>query len=139
MPRKPALVLFMLLLVVPANALAQITTGTVGGTVKDTQGGVIAGATITLTSETRGTSLAPVLTNETGDFVFVNVPADTYTVEVSLDGFKSLRRLGVPVSAGDRIAVGNLTIEVGGASETVRFRLEQNSDTGEFEVCGIER
>ena len=40
---------------VPASA--QITTGTVLGTVKDAQGGVIPGATVTLISEARGTRL----------------------------------------------------------------------------------
>jgi hypothetical protein len=139
MSRKPALVLFALL-AAATNVLAQITTGTVGGTVKDTQGGVVVGATITLTSEARGTSLAPVISNETGNFVFVNVPADTYTVEVSLDGFKSLRRLGVPVSAGDRVAVGTLTLEVGGASETVNVRgeapvIQANSGERSFTVA----
>ncbi len=45
-------------------ASAQVTTGTVTGTVKDPQGGVIPGATVTLTSETRGTKLPDVFTNE---------------------------------------------------------------------------
>ena len=36
-------------------AAAQITTGTVTGTVKDSQGGVIPGATVVLISEARGT------------------------------------------------------------------------------------
>jgi carboxypeptidase family protein len=100
-------------------AQAQLTSGTVGGSVKDQQGGVVPGATVTLVSETRGTSSTPVVTNATGDFVFVNVPTDTYTVEVALTGFKGLKRMGVPVSVGDNVAVGTLTLEVGGASETV--------------------
>ena len=101
------------------TATAQITTGSVTGSVKDAQGGVIPGATVTLISETRGTSTAPVVTSPTGDFVFVNVATDTYTIDVTMDGFKGLRRKGVPVSVGDRVAVGDLVIEVGGASETV--------------------
>ena len=123
MPRIYALVLLMLL-VRAAAAPAQITTGTVAGTVKDPQGAVVPGATVTLVSETRGTSLGPVISNEAGDFVFVNIPADTYTIEIALSQFKSLRRTGVPVSAGDRVAVGTLTIEVGGAAETVDVRGE---------------
>jgi hypothetical protein len=109
----------LLLSAAPSSAPAQITTGTVTGTIHDAQGGVVPGATVLLVSETRGTSPTPVVTSATGDFVFVNVPTDTYTVEVSMPGFKSFRRTGIPVSAGDRVAVGTLTIEVGGAAETV--------------------
>ena len=39
------------------TASAQVTTGNVAGTVQDPQGGVVPGATVTLTSATRGTSL----------------------------------------------------------------------------------
>ena len=54
-------------------AAAQITTGSMTGTVKDAQGGVIPGATVTLVSETSGTKSPPIVTTETGDFLFVNV------------------------------------------------------------------
>src|ERR1700730_290125 len=91
--------------------LAQ-TTATVAGTVKDTQGGVIPGAAVTLLSEARGTSLEAV-TNTDGDFVFSNVIGDTYTVKVSMDGFKTSERKGVAVSPGDRVVVGTLALEVG--------------------------
>ena len=103
----------------PGPVFAQINTGTVLGTVKDAQGGVIPGATVTLISEARGTRSAPVVTNENGDFVFANVSADTYTIEVVLESFKTSQRSGIAVSPGARIAVGTLALEVGGASETV--------------------
>ena len=106
------------------TASAQITTGTVSGTVKDAQGGVIPGATVVLLSETKGTKSAPVVSNETGDYVFPNVTPDTYTVEVTMEGFKTLRRTGVQVSGGDRVALGNQTIQVGGAAETVNVTAE---------------
>ena len=77
-----------------------MNTGTVLGTVKDAQGGVIPGATVTLISEARGTRSAPVVTNENGDFVFANVTADTYTVEVTLESFKTSQRSGIAVSPG---------------------------------------
>jgi hypothetical protein len=106
------------------SAAAQITTGSIAGSVRDAQGGVIPGATIVLVSETRGTRSAPVVTSETGDFVFVNVPADIYRVEVMMPGFKTLNRRGVAVSPGDRVATGALTVEVGGATETVDVTAE---------------
>src|SRR5947209_12123332 len=95
----------MILGVLVAPAAAQITTGTVSGTVKDPQGAVIPGATVVLISETRGTKSAPAVTNETGDYVFPNVTADTYTVEVALDAFKTVRRKGIAVSGGDHVGI----------------------------------
>src|SRR5687767_23385 len=63
-------------------ASAQITTGAITGTVRDRQGGVVPGATVTLISETQNTRSTPVVTDMSGDFVFVNLRADTYTIEV---------------------------------------------------------
>ena len=74
---------------VASPALAQITTGTVAGTVKDAQGGVVPGATVVLVSETKGTKSTPAVSTDTGDYVFPNVTADTYTVEVTMQGFKT--------------------------------------------------
>ena len=47
-------------------ASAQITTGSITGTVRDGQGGVIPGATVILTSDTQGTKSAPVTTDANG-------------------------------------------------------------------------
>ena len=109
----------LLILAAAIPASAQITTGTVAGTIKDAQGAVIPGATVVLISEARGTKSAPVTSSGTGDFVFPNVTPDTYTLEVTMDGFRTARRSGVRVSGGDRVAVTALTLEIGGAAETV--------------------
>src|SRR4051812_24589551 len=98
--------MFAAALAIPAALCAQSITGTIAGTVKDAQGGVIPGATITLTSDTRGTVSAPIVTNASGDFVFPNVVADTYTIQVEMESFRTLRRPGVEVNPGSRIALG---------------------------------
>jgi Carboxypeptidase regulatory-like domain len=119
---------------IAASASAQITTGTVSGTVKDPQGGVIPGAAVTLTSDTRGTKLSDVFTNEQGDFTFVNVPPDKYTLSVSMQGFKPARQSGISVSPGDRLSIGAFTIEVGGLTDTVTVKAESplvQSQSGE--------
>ena len=116
--------LMLALVLVAAPVLAQITTGTVSGTVKDTQGGVIPGATVVLISETRGTKSAPAVTNETGDYVFPNITADTYTVEVTLEAFKTVKRTGIVVSGGDRVGIPPLTLEAGALAETVTVTAE---------------
>ena len=111
-------------LVLAGSADAQGVTGTVTGTVKDAQGGVIPGATVTLISDTRATSSAPVVTTTSGDFVFPNVSADTYTVQVEMPSFRTLRRSGVAVSPGSIVALGGLTIDIGGTSEVVTVTAE---------------
>ena len=111
--------LLVTLALLPGIALAQITTGTVTGIVRDQSGAVIPGATVMLTSETRGTKSAPVVTNDTGSYVFPNVTPDTYIVEVTLDGFKGVRRAGIIVSGGDRVGIPALTLEPGVLAETI--------------------
>jgi Carboxypeptidase regulatory-like domain len=122
--RRACVLAFVALLTVVIPAPAQVTTGSVGGTVKDTQGGVVPGATVVLISEARGTRSEPATTNATGDFVFPNVTVDTYTIEVTMPSFRTLRRTDIPVSAGSRVAVGTLTLDVGGAAETVQVTAE---------------
>ena len=102
-----------------STAFAQGVTGTVNGTVRDAQGGVIPGATVILISESRNTRSTPVVTNAQGGFVFPNITADTYTIQVEMPSFRTLRRPGVAVSPGSIVAIGTLTIEVGGTAEVV--------------------
>jgi hypothetical protein len=109
-------------LLLAAPAAAQLTTGTITGTVKDIQGSVIPGATVVLTSQSRGTSLPPVFSSEAGLFVVVNVPPDTYDLTVSLEGFKTLKRGPIALSAGDQLGVATLSLDVGVLSETITVR-----------------
>ncbi len=102
----------------------QITTGNVIGTVKDAQGAVVPGATVTLIDEAKSLRIGPVTTNEEGTYVFPNVTAATYTVEVAMDGFKTTQRKGIPVSGGDRVSVPAISLELGGKTETVTVTAE---------------
>jgi carboxypeptidase family protein len=106
------------------NASAQVVTGTITGTVKDTSGGVIPGAAVTLISETRGTQLPDVFTNEAGDFTVPNVRPDRYTLQVIMQGFKTVKKTGIDVSTGDRISIGTVALEIGGVSDTVQVTAE---------------
>ena len=104
-------------------AAAQITTGTIGGSVRDAQGAIVPGATVTLVNPVRNTT-TETQTNSAGDFVFPNVTAGTYTVRVTMDGFKTSERPNVILSPGDRLLVPTLTIEVGTLTETVTVQAE---------------
>lgn len=106
------------------RAAAQLTTGTVSGSVQDPQEAAVAGVTVSLISETRGTRLPDAISATSGDFVFPNVPPDTYTVEIAHKGFKTLRRTGIAVSPGDRVGLGPLTIEIGAVTEAITVTAE---------------
>ena len=88
-------------------AWAQITTGTVAGTVKDAQGGAIPGATVTLVSESHGTKSAPVVTSDTGDFVFANVSRRHLHDRGHDAVVQDAEAVGLSVSPGARAALGH--------------------------------
>lgn len=97
---------------------AQTTSGTISGTVKDPQGSGMPTATVTLTSDQRGTVYTATV-GKAGDFVSVSLPPGTYTLVVKADGFKQAVRTKVVVNANDRVAIGTITVELGGLAETV--------------------
>src|SRR4026207_2221907 len=72
----------------PRSVDAQTTSASVSGTVQDSQGAVLPGATVTLTSRTQGNVLTTT-SDEQGRFVFGIVRPDTYSLQVSMDGFKT--------------------------------------------------
>jgi hypothetical protein len=63
-------------------------------------------------------------TDATGGYMVPNVGPDTYSVEVRLEGFKTVTRKNMPLRVGDRAVVPSLTVEVGGAAETVNVQAE---------------
>ena len=130
------------ILAAASPARAQITTGNISGTVHDAQGGVIPGATVVLKSESRGTALAPVVTNEAGVYVFPNITPDVYTIEVTMDSFKTVRRTNIRVSGGDRVGVPAMVLEAGGVAETVNVSAEAllvQSQSAERSFAVVER
>jgi hypothetical protein len=112
--------LCLLALVAPA----QVTTGNVTGRVVDPQGSVIVGAHVTLISEVHGNRSATITANGSGDYVFPNVTADTYTIEVTAPAFKTSLVKGIVVTGGDRVGVPPITLLVGGTTETVSVTAE---------------
>ncbi|PYQ22901.1 MAG: hypothetical protein DMF81_10575, partial [Acidobacteria bacterium] len=102
----------------PTTLRAQTTSASVSGSVKDAQGGSLPGATVTLTSHTQGNALNTTA-DEAGRFVFPIVRPDTYTLRVSMQGFKTLERTNVVVNANDKLSIGAFTLEVGQMTEEV--------------------
>src|SRR5262249_15475588 len=93
-------------LVVASPAAAQ-DTGVVSGTVVDSSGQVVPGATVTLTNENTR-DVRALVSNERGDFSFRAITPGSYTVKVELTGFRSIERRNTIVNASSQIDVGRL-------------------------------
>ena len=110
----PALV-FMLAVWLAAPASAQVDTGTILGTVKDQSGGVLPGATVTITHEGQAFTLSTV-TRDDGTYVFTPIRIGAYSLEVEFTGFKKAVRRGITVNI-QRQAVVDFALEPGVISE----------------------
>src|SRR5713226_3361023 len=110
-------VLGMVLLLGSVAALAQSSKGTVTGTVTDPTGGVIPGATVTLTN--KETNLArEVKTNEAGIYRFDAVDLGVYRIRVNVPNFKESIMDDIVVQA-NRIATLDFRLALGVGSVVV--------------------
>src|SRR5919199_5294233 len=98
-------------------ALAQFDRAQISGVVKDESGGVIPGATVTITN--RETRLARTgYTDQTGYYIFTALAPGSYDVEVELTGFKKFAQTGVKLDAAARLTL-DATLATGVISEQV--------------------
>jgi hypothetical protein len=98
-------------------AWAQTGTGQISGTVQDTSGGVIVGATVRVVSE-RTEGSRTTTTSSSGTFVIPSLPAGPYTVEIESNEFRKyvIKNLEVTVGADHPMRV---TLEPGPVTSTV--------------------
>ncbi len=92
-------------------------TSTLAGVVVDPSGGQIPGASVVVKNNATGATFEAVTTGE-GTFTIPALNAGSYTVTVTLQGFKTVVLNDVRVSAGQPASV-RATLEVGGIAETV--------------------
>jgi hypothetical protein len=116
--RLVVLTLAALVPLVTAPARAQGTTGNLIGTVKDTQGGALAGVAVTISSASLIGGPRVTHTGPDGRFAFVKLNPGTYDVRCELAGFKSEEIKGVQVAL-DRAAEVLPKLEVGRLSEAI--------------------
>jgi len=122
MSSKRLLLAFSIMLccfaLLPISLFAQSSsTGTVSGTVTDPSGAAVVGAKIVLTD--KGTNVSREATsNDTGRFLFVDVQAGTYNLNISRDGFRMSRVTDQVVNVNQPLTL-NVTLEIGSVSESV--------------------
>jgi len=111
-----AFILEMAFLSTP-NAHAQQTLGGITGTVTDASGAVVINATVTLVGDqTKLTRTQN--TNETGSYLFVNLPIGNYTLTFTQAGFEATTVPSILVQA-NRTATVNAELKVGNVNESI--------------------
>jgi hypothetical protein len=106
-----------------SGAVAQGTSGVVGGTVVDPSGAVVPGATVVLASPVSGyTRTSTSAAN--GQFKFYNVPFNTYRVTVTQAGFQT-SSLSVEVNS---VVPSALLVKLGVAGASSSVTVETGSD-----------
>ncbi len=96
-------------------ALAQTLTGSITGTVKDEQGAILPGVTVTLTGK-QGSKTE--VTDANGVYRFPALEVGTYAVSADLSGFQKAGFENIAISAGRELAI-DLVMKVGGVSEAI--------------------
>ena len=98
-------------------ALAQ-NSGSITGTVKDSGGGVIPGALVTVIDQARASRQTATTTAE-GNFAFPQLQPGTYTVTTEAKGFKKSESTDVTLPVATRISLGDIVLQVGSISDTI--------------------
>src|SRR5882724_7445691 len=98
--------------------LAQMTTGSISGAVMDASEAVIPNTEVSLLSERTGET-RKTMSAASGDFLFAAIQPGAYTLTIEKPGFKAFRLTGITLTASQRLALGNLRLDLGVTVESV--------------------
>src|SRR5215510_12315869 len=113
MIKAGSVLLIVLLCCIVTTAFGAVG-GSISGTIKDSSGGVVPGAMLTLTNTALGTQFKSV-TDGQGLYTFPSLPVGRYELTIDATGFKSQKKTGLAIDADSALQV-NITLEVGGVS-----------------------
>ncbi len=109
--------ILVLTLLCALSVVGQSNKGGITGTVSDSNGGLIPGATVTITN--LGTNQSQtVTTSESGSFSVNNLDPVTYTISVESRGFKKAVVQNIKVDTAS-VATANVSLEAGAIGEQV--------------------
>ena len=115
-----ALGAFALLLALANPSAAQIDTGAIVGTVRDSSGAAVPKAVVTITNGATGVKQS-VPTNDAGEYQFTALPPGTYSVRVNAPGFGPQEQKDIELHVQSRPSV-DFSLKVGAVTETVQVQ-----------------
>ena len=101
-------------------SFAQIDTGAVVGTVRDSTGAPIPNATVSITNKATNQAV-DTKSNGAGEYAFNVLPPGTYTVRASVNGFTTQEFQDVIVDVQSRV-LRNFALQVGNVTQTVEVQ-----------------
>lgn len=104
----------------PSILFAQSYTGTIIGSINDTSGAVIPGATVTITNQQTDRQES-VTTDLEGRYTSLPLPPGEYRVEAGLQGFRRAARTDISVQVSTTIVI-DVTLEVGELTDQIEVR-----------------
>jgi Carboxypeptidase regulatory-like domain len=114
-----------------ALAQSQLGAGSISGTVTDSNGAVISGATVTITNA--GTRLVRKLTTgDSGQFSAPALPVGEYVARVEKTSFATLDQIGLVVNVGGTTTL-RMELKPGAANEVINIVAEQTLDAARTE------
>lgn len=116
--RTASYVVCLVTLLAGLQAEAQQVSGSISGSVRDSQQAAIVSAKVVLINRAQGDT-REMLTNAEGRFVFTPVQPAVYDLVIEAPGFKKYEQREIKVFANDRIALPDVILDVGAVTETV--------------------
>lgn len=101
----------------PPNSSAQQAAGSINGIVTDSSGAVVEGAQVDLIDAATGLSRTAA-TNNTGNYVFIDVNPAPYTMKVVKPGFNTITQSEFKMEV-NQTATLNFTLTVGSTTQTM--------------------
>jgi Carboxypeptidase regulatory-like domain len=117
-------VVALCLLLASLVAFGQVGNGTITGIVTDQAGAVVAGAPVQIKNAETGVTYSGVTTNS-GNYTITDLPIGTYTVVVTVTGFKGYNHTNLAVGA-NQIIREEIALQVGNAAESVTVSAESS-------------
>src|SRR5262252_3810838 len=131
---KRVLAVFAAMLMLCPAVLGQTVASQISGTVRDSSGAVLPGVDVKVTN-TDTTAMRTTVTNETGSYVFANLPVGPYRLEASLPGFTSYVQSGIVLQVNSNPTI-NVELKVGQVFQVLEVQADANMVETHSNVIG---
>lgn len=116
-----------------AHAVGQTVSGSIAGSVLDPTQAAIGSAKVTAVEQNKKT-VTTTTTDVEGRFVFPQMPPGTYDIAVEANGFKKYEKRDVILYGNEKLALGNIVLEIGSVGQSVEVTaqaIELQTESGE--------